>query len=901
MKTARPESGSGQDVFTKLLTIAAVIASSMSVYLFADHIVREAAIQRFAVRAEQAVGALREQMADTHLLVRSLAGLFASSEVVERREFRAFVASLRPARVVQALAWVPKLSATERSVFEDQARETGLYNFRLTEHSPDGTVLTAGERNEYFPIYFVEPRTGNQALLGFDLASDPVSLKALVRARDTGQLVATGGLAWGQDIGTRKEILIVTPVYQKEAPLRHIENRRQALAGFVLGVIRMGGLVDQAISTEDFHTTVIDASSDGNGAILFSNHDHQADGENLVHKESLTVSGRRWTVLIHPASPVSRSWVPLMAVVTWLGLLAGISAFVGLLTYRKANQELKEVNAKLESLNREKALILNSAGEGIYGLDQDGRITFANPKACDLIGCTLAEVIGRPQHEFFCQDRSAGPPGRDPIQATIRDGRMRQVDDERFRRRDGSTIPVEYRSSPVVGTHGQIEGAVVVFNDSAPSICPVSRSWVPLMAVVTWLGLLAGISAFVGLLTYRKANQELKEVNAKLESLNREKALILNSAGEGIYGLDQDGRITFANPKACDLIGCTLAEVIGRPQHEFFCQDRSAGPPGRDPIQATIRDGRMRQVDDERFRRRDGSTIPVEYRSSPVVGTHGQIEGAVVVFNDITARKRMAARQEEDARRLRQSNQELERFAYIASHDLQEPLRKMSSFCTILKEDHGDKLDHEAHDILDVITDAATRMQRLVQDLLAFSRLNGQQCLTMQPLPSAALADQGIDACAAMIEETGGRVDLGDLPVVLGNENLLVRVFQNLIVNSLKYRSDQPPRIRIEAEPLDGHWQFSVSDNGIGIESRHAERIFGFFERLRDKPECDGTGIGLAVCKRIVEQHGGRIWLDTSYTGGARFCFTLPASQDANGAVISGDVHDRDHAQYHAH
>lgn len=732
MKTARPESGSGQDVFTKLLTIAAVIASSMSVYLFADHIVREAAIQRFAVRAEQAVGALREQMADTHLLVRSLAGLFASSEVVERREFRAFVASLRPARVVQALAWVPKLSATERSVFEDQARETGLYNFRLTEHSPDGTVLTAGERNEYFPIYFVEPRTGNQALLGFDLASDPVSLKALVRARDTGQLVATGGLAWGQDIGTRKEILIVTPVYQKEAPLRHIENRRQALAGFVLGVIRMGGLVDQAISTEDFHTTVIDASSDGNGAILFSNHDHQADGENLVHKESLTVSGRRWTVLIHPASPVSRSWVPLMAVVTWLGLLAGISAFVGLLTYRKANQELKEVNAKLESLNREKALILNSAGEGIYGLDQDGRITFANPKACDLIGCTLAEVIGRPQHEFFCQDRSAGPPGRDPIQATIRDGRMRQVDDERFRRRDGSTIPVEYRSSPVVGTHGQIEGAVVV-------------------------------------------------------------------------------------------------------------------------------------------------------------------------FNDITARKRMAARQEEDARRLRQSNQELERFAYIASHDLQEPLRKMSSFCTILKEDHGDKLDHEAHDILDVITDAATRMQRLVQDLLAFSRLNGQQCLTMQPLPSAALADQGIDACAAMIEETGGRVDLGDLPVVLGNENLLVRVFQNLIVNSLKYRSDQPPRIRIEAEPLDGHWQFSVSDNGIGIESRHAERIFGFFERLRDKPECDGTGIGLAVCKRIVEQHGGRIWLDTSYTGGARFCFTLPASQDANGAVISGDVHDRDHAQYHAH
>jgi len=179
--------------------------------------------------------------------------------------------------------------------------------------------------------------------------------------------------------------------------------------------------------------------------------------------------------------------------------------------------------------------------------------------------------------------------------------------------------------------------------------------------------------------------------------------------------------------------------------------------------------------------------------------------------------------------------------------------------------------------------------------------LNGQRHLTMQRLPAAVLADQGIDACAAMIEESGGRIVLGDLPVVLGNENLLTRLFQNLIANSLKYRSDQPPSVHIDAEPLDDHWQFSVSDNGIGIEPRHAERIFGFFERLRDKPECDGTGIGLAVCKRIVEQHGGRIWLDTSYTGGARFCFTLPGAQGANGAVISGDVHDRGHAQYHAH
>ncbi|GAA4016404.1 ATP-binding protein [Allokutzneria multivorans] len=231
---------------------------------------------------------------------------------------------------------------------------------------------------------------------------------------------------------------------------------------------------------------------------------------------------------------------------------------------------------------------------------------------------------------------------------------------------------------------------------------------------------------------------------------------------------------------------------------------------------------------------------------------------------------------DEQARELQRSNAELEQFAYVASHDLQEPLRKVAGFCQLLATRYRGQLDDRADQYIDFAVDGAKRMQVLINDLLAFSRV-GRTSGEQRELDSAELVAQAERNLAAVIEDSGAEIRTGDLPVVRGEASLLTTVFQNLIGNAVKFRGEQPPRLRIEAERFGEMWEFSFSDNGIGIESQYAERIFVIFQRLHAKEAYEGTGIGLALCRKIVEHHGGTIRLDTGYRGGTRFVFTLPA------------------------
>jgi signal transduction histidine kinase len=229
------------------------------------------------------------------------------------------------------------------------------------------------------------------------------------------------------------------------------------------------------------------------------------------------------------------------------------------------------------------------------------------------------------------------------------------------------------------------------------------------------------------------------------------------------------------------------------------------------------------------------------------------------------------------SRDLQRSNSELEQFAYVASHDLQEPLRKVASFCQLLQRTYGGRLDERADQYIDLAVDGAKRMQGLINDLLSFSRV-GQAMRDPVPVSCAAALDQARANLSGEIADCYATIEIGALPVVLGEESLLVAVFQNLLGNALKFRGEQPPRIAVSARREGADWLFSVTDNGIGVEPEFAERIFVIFQRLHGRGEYPGTGIGLAMCRKIIEYHGGRIWLDTSVTTGSRFCFTLPVS-----------------------
>ena len=250
---------------------------------------------------------------------------------------------------------------------------------------------------------------------------------------------------------------------------------------------------------------------------------------------------------------------------------------------------------------------------------------------------------------------------------------------------------------------------------------------------------------------------------------------------------------------------------------------------------------------------------------------------------DITNLRLAEARLNRALEELQRSNRELEQFAYVASHDLQEPLRMVSSYTQLLERRYADKLDQDARDFIHYAVDGANRMQQLIQDLLSFSRVTTKG-LPQTRIQAGDALKEALANLQAAITETGAQVTHDDLPEVVADRSQLVQLFQNLIANSVKFRkSDTPPRIHVSTEQQDAGWTFSIRDNGIGIDPRYFDRIFTIFQRLHTKQAYPGTGIGLALCKRIVERHGGRIRVDSEPEKGTVFRFTLPLADTLKG------------------
>lgn len=367
----------------------------------------------------------------------------------------------------------------------------------------------------------------------------------------------------------------------------------------------------------------------------------------------------------------------------------------------------------------------------------------------------------------------------------------------------------------------------------------------------------------------------------ELQKLQKRNESILNSAGEGIYGLDLQGRTTFVNPAAAKMTGWKVDELIGKPESEVFCK----APDGLNPGQTT-------HPGEQVFFRRDGTTFPVEYVRSPIM-ERDRLVGAVVMFKDITERKRTHDALARKAAELARSNAELEQFAYVASHDLQEPLRKIQAFGDRLKA----KLDvlgiQEGREFLERMQNAAARMQRLINDLLTFSRVISSK--SDQPFVSVNLAQvtkEVLSDLEVRIEQTKAHIDVSHLPTIQADPLQMRQLLQNLIGNALKFQPpDGKPQIQIHAQtvrkPYNGEaaggteqelCEITIKDNGIGFDERYSEKIFAMFQRLHGRTEYEGTGVGLAVCRRIADRHGGTISAKGKPGEGATFTVTLPLS-----------------------
>jgi signal transduction histidine kinase len=261
------------------------------------------------------------------------------------------------------------------------------------------------------------------------------------------------------------------------------------------------------------------------------------------------------------------------------------------------------------------------------------------------------------------------------------------------------------------------------------------------------------------------------------------------------------------------------------------------------------------------------------------------------ILEELAASRRANAVLQAHAAELERSNSELEQFAYIASHDLQEPLRKVASFTQLLQRRYAGQLDARADQYIEFAVDGAKRMQALINDLLQYSRV-GRSAREPALVSSDAALAQARNNLATAMEETGATVETGHLPLVLAELTLLTAVFQNLLSNALKFSGGKPPRIVITCTRDEPFWLFSFSDNGIGIEPEYAERIFVIFQRLHERSAYPGTGIGLAMTRKIIEYFGGRIWLDTSHTEGSRFLFTLPMPAETMDEALTDETPD---------
>jgi len=248
----------------------------------------------------------------------------------------------------------------------------------------------------------------------------------------------------------------------------------------------------------------------------------------------------------------------------------------------------------------------------------------------------------------------------------------------------------------------------------------------------------------------------------------------------------------------------------------------------------------------------------------------------LLAIEDISERKTIERALQHHVKALERSNADLEQFGYVASHDLQEPLRMITSFTQLLAKRYKGKLDADADEFIAYIVDGATRMHRLINDLLAYARLGSRTAEFVPADCEAAFAD-AVSTLGSAMEENGATVTHGPLPTVMADKDQLGRLFQNLLSNGIKYRTVDPPAIHVSARRNGNEWLFSVRDNGIGIDPEQFERVFLIFQRLHGKSEYSGTGVGLAICKKIVERHGGKIWIESQAGKGSTFYFTLPA------------------------
>ena len=504
----------------------------------------------------------------------------------------------------------------------------------------------------------------------------------------------------------------------------------------------------------------------------------------------------------------------------------------------------KQAEAALRESEERFRSVVDSANDGILVYDKQLNVIAGNLAAERILGLPLANIIGAAGFTSLlpCVHADGSPilPDERPTRLTVKSGK------------------------PLTG---QIVG--IYRADGSMNWVSVNTGFLRRPGDTDWYGVVSTIGDIT------------KQRHAEL-ALSASEALYRQTfelATAGIAHVDLSGRFMKVNRRLCEILGYGEQELIGRPVKEIsHPEDRNL----TDSQRMRVRSGEKPSVRfEKRYLRKSGAIVWVDLSVALACDASGVPQYEIALFDDITERKKAEAALREAHEELKRSNAELEQFAYVASHDLQEPLRMVSSYTQLLMRRYGDKLDGDAREFTAFIVDGATRMKQLIEDLLAYSRV-GTRDKNFKPVDAESSLKRALTNLRAAIQDSGATVTQDKLPTIPCDEVQLAQLFQNLIGNALKFRKpDVAPAVHVGAAEQGAEWEFMVRDNGIGIEPQYFERIFMVFQRLHDKGEYPGTGIGLAIVKKVVERHGGRIWVQSQPGAGTTFHFTMPKERKA--------------------
>ncbi len=500
----------------------------------------------------------------------------------------------------------------------------------------------------------------------------------------------------------------------------------------------------------------------------------------------------------------------------------------------------KQALKGLQSASLYSRSLIEASLDPLVTISPEGKITDVNEATIKATGVPREQLIGTDFSDYFTEPENARAGYRQVFaEGSVTDYPLT------IRHRDGRHTDVLYNATVYRKEGGQAQGVFAAARD---------------------------------ITAQKRMAEQLRQKSLYARSL-------LEASLDPLVTISPEGKITDVNEATEQVTGVPRAELIGSDFSNYFTEPDQA----REGYQRVISEGYVRDYP-LTIHHTSGRTTDVLYNATVYRDEAGQVQGVFAAARDITERKRVEAELARHREHLEElvlqrtedlarSNRDLEQFAYVASHDLQEPLRAVAGFVSLLRQRYQGKLDEKADSYIGLAVDGVTRMQTLIGDLLSYSRV-GTRGGALEPTDPRESVKNALTNLRASLEESGATVQVDLPPTIRADGVQLTQLYQNLIANALKFRSDKPPAVQIGARKEPDGWRFWVRDNGIGIEPQYAERIFLIFQRLHTRQKYPGTGIGLAICKRIVERHGGKIWVESQPGQGSTFYFTLPDEGD---------------------